>query len=129
VEQARKLAEERAEEMRIGFPSSPRQIQRDAEALESGRKPLLATGDEADEAEERAMLGILYGSPPREDTEEEVLQYAAIHNGNVDISDASSILKMPSDEVEQALLKLLSEGKVKMTQQEKEGERGEAAEN
>jgi len=113
VEQARKLAEERAEEMKSGLISSPRRIQEGGESLER-RTPLLATGEED---EESAMLGVLYSAPRREDVEEEVLHYAAIHDGNVDITDVSSVLKMPSDEVEQALLKLLSEGKVKMMNQ------------
>ena len=115
VEQARKLAEERAEEMKSGLAVSPRTIQQNANAIER-RTPLLATGEEEDE--DNTMLGVLYGSVGGGDVEEEVLQYAAIHNGNVDITDASNILKMPSDDVEQALLKLMSEGKVKMIQQE-----------
>ena len=114
VEQARKLAEERAEEMKRTLAVSPRQIQRDAEDIER-RVPLLATGDE--DEEEIAALGTLYRSRPEKDAEEQVLQYAAIHNGSVDISDVSTVLKMPSDDVEQAMLKLLSEGKVKVSGQ------------
>ncbi len=113
VEQARKLAEERAEEMKRNLVVSPHQIEREGEELDR-RVPLLATGDE--DEEEIAMIGTLYRSHPVEDVEEQVLQYAAIHNGNVDISDVSTVLKMPSDDVEQAMLKLLSEGKVKMNQ-------------
>jgi division protein CdvB (Snf7/Vps24/ESCRT-III family) len=115
VEQARKLAEERAEEMKRSLTVSPRQIEREAEDFER-RVPLLATGEEDDE--EAMMLGTVYSSPRAENAEEQVLQYAAIHNGNVDISDVSAILKMPSDDVEQAMLKLISEGKVKVNQPE-----------
>ena len=115
VEEARKLAEERAQQMTSGLAVSPRTIQREADAF-GKRTPLLETGGE--DEEEKSMLGVLYGTPRHQDVEEEVLQYAAIHNGNVDITDVSNVLKMPSDEVEQALLKLLSEGKVKMLQQE-----------
>jgi len=115
VEQARKLAEERAEEMKTGLVASPRLIQQNADAIER-RTPLLATGEE--EEEDNAMLGVLYGSVRGGDVEEELLHHAAIHDGNVDITDASNILKMPPDDVEQTLLKLISEGKVKMNQQE-----------
>ncbi len=111
VEQARKLAEERAEEMKRTLAVSPRQIQREAQDLDR-RVPLLATGEE--DEEEVRMLGTLYRSPPQQDVEEQVLQYAAIHNGNVDVTDVSTVLKMPSDDIEQAMLKLLSEGKVKV---------------
>jgi len=115
VEQARKLAEERAEEMKRTMVVSPRQIQQNGEDLER-RVPLLATGEENDE--ELTALGTIYRAPPGEEAEEQVLQYAAIHNGSVDITDASTILKMPSDYLEQAMLKLLAEGKVKVSQQE-----------
>jgi division protein CdvB (Snf7/Vps24/ESCRT-III family) len=116
VEQARKLAEERAEEMKRTMVVSPRQIQRNGEELER-RVPLLATGEEEDE--ESMALGTLYRTSPGEEVEEQVLQYAAIHNGSVDITDASTMLKMPSDDLEQAMLKLLAEGKVKINQQER----------
>jgi len=110
VEQARKLAEERAEEMKHSLAIPQIQIQRGA--MESARRvPLMATGDEDDE--EAAILGTIYRPKPVEVTEEQVLQYAAIHNGNVDISDASSVLKLPSDDVEQAMLTLLAQGKVR----------------
>lgn len=52
----------------------------------------------------------------RGDSEEQVLKYANIHNGSVDVTDASSVLSMPPDEVEYAILKLISEGKVKISE-------------
>jgi division protein CdvB (Snf7/Vps24/ESCRT-III family) len=110
VEQARRLAEQRAEEMKRSMVVSPSQIQRNGE--EFGRVPLLEGGDEEDE--ESNFLGTLYRSQPEEGSEEQVLQYAAIHNGNVDITDASSVLKLPPDDVESAMLKLLGEGRVKV---------------
>jgi division protein CdvB (Snf7/Vps24/ESCRT-III family) len=110
VEQARKLAEERAEEMKRTLVISPYQIQHEVDELDN-RVPLLATSGEAEGA---SILGTLYKPHPVDDAEEKVLQYAAIHNGNVDITDASTVLKMPSDEVEQAMLTLMAEGKVKV---------------
>jgi division protein CdvB (Snf7/Vps24/ESCRT-III family) len=114
VEQARKLAEERAEEMKHSLGISPLEMRRAAEELDM-RVPILATG--GDEDDEAAMLGTLYKPRPVAETEEQVLRYAAIHNGNVDITDASSALKMPSDELEQAMLTLMAQGKVKLTEQ------------
>ena len=111
VEQARKLAEQRADEMKRTLGVTTREVQRSAEEFDM-RVPILATGDEEDD--EAAMLGTIYRTQPQvEDAEEQVLQYAAIHNGDVDISDASTVLKMAPDDVEQAMLKLMSEGKVK----------------
>jgi division protein CdvB (Snf7/Vps24/ESCRT-III family) len=112
VEQARKLAEERAEEMKRSLKVSPRLIQR--EAPEMQRIPLLATEDDE---EENQILGTVYKPQPRDEAEEQVLQYAAIHNGSVDITDASTVLRMPSDDVEQAMLTLMAQGKVKVNEQ------------
>ena len=111
VEQARKLAEERAEEMKRTLMVSPRLIQREAPEIQR-RIPLLAAG--GDEDDESQILGTIYRPRPPHETEERVLQYAAIHDGNVDIGDASSALKMPSDDVEQAMLTLMAQGKVKL---------------
>jgi division protein CdvB (Snf7/Vps24/ESCRT-III family) len=110
VEEARKLAEQRAEEMKRSL-ASPLHLQlRGYE--QSSWAPLLAAGEGDDE--DSAILGTVYKPRPEQETEEQVLQYAAIHNGNVDITDASTVLKMPSDEVEQAMLILMSQGKVKV---------------
>jgi division protein CdvB (Snf7/Vps24/ESCRT-III family) len=111
VEQARKLAEERAEEMKSSMLSAPLQIMKGPQDVER-RIPLLATGEE--DEEEAAILGTIYKPRPAQESEEQVLQYAAIHNGNVDITDASNVLKMPSDDVEQAMLTLMATGKVKL---------------
>ncbi len=117
VEQARKLAEERAEEMKRSMVISPNLIQRNGEELDR-KMALLATGEEGDEAEGSIALGTLYRSKAVEGTEEQVLKYAAIHNGDVDITDASTVLHMPPDDLEQTMLKLLLEGKVKLNQKE-----------
>ncbi len=111
VEQARKLAEERAEEMKRSLLVSPRQLQREVERYES-RVPLLEGMGE--DEEDASVLGTVYKPRPVEEAEEQVLQYAAIHSGNVDVTDASSVLKMPPDDVEQAMLVLLAQGKVKV---------------
>jgi division protein CdvB (Snf7/Vps24/ESCRT-III family) len=111
VEAARKLAEERAEEMKRSLIIPPRPALRENNP---NRVPLLAEGEEGEE--ESNILGTIYGTPSGQAVEEQVLQYAAIHDGNVDVTDVSSVLKMPSDEVEQAMLKLLYEGKVRVNQ-------------
>ncbi|MDA4121477.1 MAG: hypothetical protein OK404_03610 [Thaumarchaeota archaeon] len=110
VEQARKIAEERAEEMKRTLGVSQRRIQEITEGYNS-RVPLLEGGGADDEVS--PLLGTLYRSESVEESEEQVLQYAVIHNGNVDITDASTVLKMPSDDVEQAMLKLMAVGKVR----------------
>jgi division protein CdvB (Snf7/Vps24/ESCRT-III family) len=114
VEQARRLAEERAEEMRRTLNISPVLIQREAPEIQE-RIPLLAAGEEGDE--EAQILGTIYRPQKPDDTEERVLQYANIHDGRVDVTDASAALKLPPDDVEQAMLTLMSQGKVKLNEQ------------
>ena len=111
VEQARRLAEERAEEMKRTLMVSPRLIQREAPEIQQ-RIPILAAGDDRDD--ESQILGTIYRPRPPGEAEERVLQYAAIHNGAVDITDASTALKLPSDDVEQAMLTLMAQGKVRV---------------
>jgi len=110
VEEARRLAEQRAEEMKVTLGVSAFDMQRAVDEPET-RTPILATGDDE---EEPSILGTVYRPQPVDNSEERVLQYAAIHNGNVDITDASTVLKMPSDDVEQAMLTLMAQGKVKV---------------
>lgn len=115
VEQARRLAEERAEEMKRSLSAASRHFDIGTEGFGT-RVPLLEGGGADDE--ENSLLGTLYRPHPAEEEEEQVLQYAAIHSGNVNISDATTVLKMPSDAVEQAMLKLMSQGKVKFSDAE-----------
>jgi division protein CdvB (Snf7/Vps24/ESCRT-III family) len=111
VEEARRLAEERAEEMKHTLGISAFEMQRAVDESEN-RVPILATGEDGED--ESPILGTIYRPQPVDNSEERVLQYAAIHNGNVDITDASTVLKMPSDDVEQAMLTLMAQGKVKV---------------
>lgn len=111
VEQARKLAEDRAEELKRTLRVSPKLIQREAPEFQQ-RIPMLATGDGEDD--EFQMLGTLYRPAAADEAEERVLRYAAVHDGNVDVTDASTVLKMPSDDVEQAMLTLMAQGKVRV---------------
>ncbi len=113
VEQARKYAEERAEEMERNLRVSPRAITSATESPDR-RVSLLAGAEDGEE--EESVLGVLYGSPQRGDSEEQVLKYANIHNGSVDVTDASSVLIMPPDELDHAMLKLISEDKVKISE-------------
>ena len=112
VEEARRLAEQRAEEMKVNLGVSAFDMQRAVDQSET-RIPILATGEDEDE---ETILGTVYRPQPIDNSQERVLQYAAIHDGNVDITDASTVLKMPSDDVEQAMLTLMAQGKVKVNE-------------
>jgi hypothetical protein len=72
--------------------------------------PLLATGDED---EESVVLGTIYSAPKDEKVELEVLRYAATHEGALDVSRTSQQLGIPQDVVEQSMIHLVAQGKVK----------------
>src|SRR5712692_11046463 len=110
VEQARRYAEEQAEEMQRNLTVTPEAIRRQTE--NPHRVPVLAMGEEDDG--EKRFLGVLYTSAREDGTEDQVLKYASTHDGAVDVNDASKTLALQPDEVEHAMLKLLSEGRVKL---------------
>jgi division protein CdvB (Snf7/Vps24/ESCRT-III family) len=118
VEQARKLAEQRADEMKGTLGAPPVSFLREPEKFDP-RVALLAEG--MGEEEEKPVLGLLYSSTKPKEVEERVLQYAAVHNGDVNVTDATGFLKVPPDDVEEATLKLLYQGKVKVRPQETVG--------
>ena len=72
--------------------------------------PLLATGDEE---EESIMLGTIYSSPKDEKVEREVLRYASTHEGALDVSRTAQQLGIPQDQVEESMIHLVAQGKVK----------------
>jgi division protein CdvB (Snf7/Vps24/ESCRT-III family) len=109
VEQARRYAEEQAESMKRQLMSTPHFGVPEAETEE--RVPLLATGEDG---EEGSILGTLYTSTKAPETEDQVLKYASTHNGTMDVTDAAKALSIPPDDIEHAMLKLVSEGRVKL---------------
>ncbi|TLX97191.1 MAG: hypothetical protein E6K89_03000, partial [Thaumarchaeota archaeon] len=93
VEQARKYAEEQAQEMQRNLTVTPEAIKRQTE--NSLRVPVLATGE--DDGEKR-FLGVLYTSTREDGSEDQVLKYASAHAGAVDVNDASKTLALQPDE-------------------------------
>jgi hypothetical protein len=70
----------------------------------------LATGEEDDEG---VVLGTIYAVPKDEKVELEVLRYASTHEGALDVSRTSQHLGIPQDLVEQSMIHLVAQGKVK----------------
>jgi division protein CdvB (Snf7/Vps24/ESCRT-III family) len=112
VEQAKRYAEERSARLRDSLNMMPgkfeEQILRTAD--DDGHTPLLATGDDE---EESFVLGTLYSAPKDEKVDSEVLRYAATHEGALDVSRTSEQLGIPQDLVEQSMIHLVAQGKVK----------------
>lgn len=110
VEQARKFAEEQAEELRRSLQVVPSRYEQEIRAT-NDHIPILATGE--DGGEESVVLGTIFGPSPNPRVEGEVLRYATNHGGSIDISETSLNLGIPQDEVENSMIRLVAEGKVK----------------
>jgi len=109
VEQARRFAEEESSRLRDSLNVVPSKFEEQVRRTEE-RTPILATGDDSDES---LNLGTLYSAPKDAKVEYEVLSYAATHEGALDVLKTSQHLGIPQDVVEQAMIHLVAEGKVK----------------
>ncbi len=109
IEEARKYAEEQAESVKRDLQIAPARFEEEitrATAVE----PLLAT---AEDAEENSILGVVFSSPGGSEVEEEVFKYAQANDGAVNVASAATALGIPADEVENSMLRLIANGKVK----------------
>jgi division protein CdvB (Snf7/Vps24/ESCRT-III family) len=109
VEQARRFADEQADRLRQSLNVMPSRFEAEISSA-NDQVPILATAEESDE---EAALGTIYSSPNDSKVEGEVLRYASTHNGVIDVSDTSSKLGIPQDEVEKHMIHLIAQGRVK----------------
>jgi division protein CdvB (Snf7/Vps24/ESCRT-III family) len=110
VEQAKKYAEVQSARLKDSLNMMPGRFEEQILRTADDDMPLLATGDEE---EENIVLGTIYSAPKDEKVEYEVLRYAATHAGALDISRTSQQLGIPQDLVEQSMINLVAQGKVK----------------
>jgi hypothetical protein len=110
VEQAKKFAEDQSQRMRDSLNVMPGKFEEHVLRTRDDNVPLLATGEEDDEG---VVLGTIYAVPKDEKVELEVLRYASTHEGALDVSRTSQHLGIPQDVVEQSMIHLVAQGKVK----------------
>jgi division protein CdvB (Snf7/Vps24/ESCRT-III family) len=110
VEQAKRYAEEQSARLKDSLNMMPGKFEEQILRSADDRTPLLATGDED---EDSFTLGTLYSTPKDEQVEHEVLRYAATHEGALDVSRTSQQLGISQDLVEQSMIHLIAQGKVK----------------
>ncbi len=110
VEQARRYAEEQSQRLRDSLNVMPSKLEEHVLRTAEDRTPVLATGDED---EEDIVLGTIYSAPKDDKVEYEVLRYATTHQGALDVSRTSQQLGIPQDLVEQSMIHLVAQGKVK----------------
>ena len=108
VEQARKFAEDQAEQLKSSLNVMPSMFEEELHRSEEDHIPILASGEDGEE--ENIILGTVF--EPSDDTkiEGEVLRYATAHNGVVDISETAVNLGIPQDEVENSMIRLVAAG-------------------
>jgi division protein CdvB (Snf7/Vps24/ESCRT-III family) len=111
VEQAKRFAEEQSQHLADSLQVMPGKLEEQIMRTSEERTPLLASGGE--EEEEAMALGTIYAAPKDEKIEYEVLSYAATHDGAMDVSRTSQQLGIPQDVVEQSMIHLIAQGKVK----------------
>lgn len=118
VEQARKFAEDQAEQLKSSLNVMPSMFEAELHRSEEDHIPILASGEDGEE--ENIILGTVF--EPSDDTkiEGEVLRYATAHNGVVDISETAVSLGIPQDEVENSMIRLVAAGKVTKSQHRSE---------
>ena len=110
VEQAKRYAEEQSARLKDSLNMMPGKFEEQILRTADDHTPLLATGDDE---EESFVLGTLYSAPKDEKVDFEVLRYAATHEGALDISRTSQQLGIPQDLVEESMIHLVAQGKVK----------------
>jgi len=110
VEQAKRYAEEQSERTMARLNVVPDKLEEEILRTREDRTPLLAAGDEDDES---LVLGTIYSAPKDEKLEEEVMRYAAAHDGALDVGKTSEQLGIPADVVESSMIRLVAQGKVR----------------
>jgi division protein CdvB (Snf7/Vps24/ESCRT-III family) len=111
VEQAKRYAEEQSARLRDSLNMMPGKFDDQILQTADEHTPLLATGD--DEEEESVVLGTIYSASKDDKVEHEVLRYATTHEGALDVSRTAQQLGIPQDLVEQSMIHLVAQGKVK----------------
>lgn len=112
VERAKTYAEEKALELKEQIPSSILTAKGETILEKTHNLALLATGDASDDAD---FSPLIISKPKSRNVEEDVYNYVAGRDGRVNILEASATLSLQADEVEKAVLKLASEGKIRLT--------------
>jgi division protein CdvB (Snf7/Vps24/ESCRT-III family) len=113
VEQAKRYAEEQSARLRDSLNMMPGKFDEEILRTADDHTPLLATGDGDEEEEESIVLGTIYSAPKDQKVEHEVLKYAATHEGALDVSRTAQQLGIPQDLVEESMIHLVAQGKVK----------------
>lgn len=111
-EKAKLFSEEKTMELNDDIPQSIASASGDSMFEKVERIALLATDDDSSESGFKpVLLGKLKGNAAAED---KIFNYIDRRSGHLNILDAAATLNLPADEVEKTVIKLVSEGKVKL---------------
>jgi division protein CdvB (Snf7/Vps24/ESCRT-III family) len=118
VEQAKKYAEEKAMALKGEIPSSILTAKGETLIEKTQKVAVLATGDNAESLDDGDFSPVILSRPKSYNIYDDIYKYVAGKDGQLNILEASTILNLPVDEVEQAVLKLASEGKIRLSNDE-----------
>ncbi len=111
-EKAKLFSDEKTMELNDDIPQSIASASGDSMFEKVERIALLATDDDSSEPGFKpVLLGKLKGNAAAED---KIFNYIDRRSGHLNILDAAATLNLPADEVEKTVIKLVSEGKVKL---------------
>ena len=112
-EKAKLFSEEKTMELNDDIPQSIASASGDSMFEKVERIALLATA--ADDSSEPGFKPVLLGKPKgNAAAEDKIFNYIDRRSGHLNILDAAATLNLPADEVEKTVIKLVSEGKVKL---------------
>lgn len=113
-EKAKLFSEEKTMELNDDIPQSIASASGDSMFEKVERIALLATADD-DDSSEPGFKPVLLGKPKgNAAAEDKIFNYIDRRSGHLNILDAAATLNLPADEVEKTVIKLVSEGKVKL---------------
>ncbi|MCL4437048.1 MAG: hypothetical protein M1503_06460 [Thaumarchaeota archaeon] len=111
-EKAKLFSEEKTMELKDDIPQSIASASGDSMFEKVERIALLATDDDSSEP---GFKPVILGKPKgNAAAEDKIFNYIDRRSGHLNILDAAATLKLPADEVEKTVIKLVSEGKVKL---------------
>ncbi len=112
-EKVKLFSEEKTMELNDDIPQSIASASGDSMFEKVERIALLATA--ADDSSEPGFKPVLLGKPKgNAAAEDKIFNYIDRRSGHLNILDAAATLNLPADEVEKTVIKLVSEGKVKL---------------
>lgn len=114
IEKAKLYADQRAQELKSDIPQSITSAKGENMVEKTKKIALLATGESSFEEPFKPTIFLKSEKNDGNAVEEKVYTYVTSKNGCLNILEASVSLNMPAENVEKAVIKMVSDGKLKL---------------